>query len=140
MKVLQVITSLRTGGAEKLITDMVPIYRQQGIDVDVLLFDGIETAFKKQLEEQRIHIIEFGRNKSVYSPIHIIKLIRYLRSHTYDWVHTHNTACQLFAAIASMFTPPPRPDSAPLSTTHQTAAGNQHCSNFSTDGCTAATA
>lgn len=106
MKVLQVITSLRTGGAEKLITDMAPIYKQQGVDVDVLLFDGIETAFKRQLEGQKINIIEFGRNKSVYNPMHIIRLIRHLRSHTYDWVHTHNTACQLFAAIASLFAPP----------------------------------
>ena len=40
MKILQVITSLKTGGAEKLIVDMVPMYRQRGYDVDVLLFDG----------------------------------------------------------------------------------------------------
>ena len=39
MKTLQVITSLYTGGAEKLIVDMVPMYRKRGLDVDVLIFE-----------------------------------------------------------------------------------------------------
>ena len=40
MKILQIITSLRIGGAEKLITDMVPLFIKEGHTVDVLLFDG----------------------------------------------------------------------------------------------------
>lgn len=43
MKILQVITSLRMGGAEKLIADMVPLYREHGYEADVLLFDGSDT-------------------------------------------------------------------------------------------------
>lgn len=101
MKILQVITSLRTGGAEKLIVDMVPLYQKQGHQVDVLLFDGVETPFKKQLRDKGVTIYQLGEGGSVYNPLYIFKLIPFLRK--YDIVHTHNTACQLFTAIAGLF-------------------------------------
>lgn len=100
MKVLQVITSLHTGGAEKLIVDMVPKYREQGLDVDVLLFDGTETPFKQQLKSAGVEVFSLGKGGSVYNPLYLFKLLPYLRK--YDIVHTHNTACQLFAAIDSV--------------------------------------
>lgn len=98
MKILQVITSLRIGGAEKLITDMVPLFREEGHQVDVLLFDGVETPFKKQLEEQGIRIFSFNVKGSVYNPVYIFKLMPIIKQ--YDIVHTHNTACQYFVALA----------------------------------------
>lgn len=101
MKILQVITSLRTGGAEKLIVDMVPLYQKQGHQVDVLLFDGVETPFKKQLRDKGVTIYQLGEGDSVYNPLYIFKLVPFLRK--YDIVHTHNTACQLFTAIAGLF-------------------------------------
>lgn len=101
MKILQIITSLRTGGAEKLITDMVPLFIKEGHTVDVLLFDGIETSFKQQLLNQNIKIISLGINTFVYNPLLIFKLIPIIKQ--YDIVHTHNTACQYFVAIASKF-------------------------------------
>ena len=104
MKILQVITSLRVGGAEKLIVDMVPLYIQAGHQVDVLVFDGVDTTFKQQLIQQGIKIISFGINKSVYSPQFILKLIPLLKQ--YDIVHTHNTACQYFVAFASLIISP----------------------------------
>lgn len=100
MKVLQVITSLRIGGAEKLIIDMVPRYIALGHQVDVLLFDGIDTPFKQQLQKKGVKVYELSRGKSVYNPLNLFKLLPYLRR--YDIVHTHNTACQLFAAIGSV--------------------------------------
>jgi len=100
MKILQVITSLRIGGAEKLIVDMVPRYIALGHQVDVLLFDGIDTPFKQQLQEKGVKVYELGRGKSVYNPLNLFKFLPYLCR--YDIVHTHNTACQLFAAIGSV--------------------------------------
>lgn len=99
MKILQVITSLRIGGAEKLITDMVPLFIEKGHTVEVLLFDGIETSFKQQLLNQNVKIISLGINTFVYNPLLIFKLIPIIKQ--YDIVHTHNTACQYFVAIAS---------------------------------------
>ena len=100
MRILQVITSLHIGGAEKLIVDMVPLYQELGYQVDVLLFDGTETPFKMQLQDKGVTIYELGKGGSVYNPLYIFRLIPFLRK--YDIVHTHNTACQLFAAIGSV--------------------------------------
>lgn len=100
MKILQVITSLRIGGAEKLVVDMVPLYKERGYQVDVLLFDGTETPFKKQLQKKGGTIYELAKGGSVYNPMFILKLIPFLKQ--YDIVHTHNTACQYYVAIAKL--------------------------------------
>jgi glycosyltransferase involved in cell wall biosynthesis len=101
MKILHIITSLHTGGAEKLIIDLTPRLRELGHSVDVLLFDGSNTPFKQQLVAAGITILELSKGGSVYNPLHIFKLIPIIRQ--YDIIHTHNTAPQLFAAIANIF-------------------------------------
>lgn len=101
MKILQVITSLQIGGAEKLIVDIVPMLRQRGLDVDVCLFNGKDTSFKQQLQTCGCKIYDLSYDESYYSPLKIFKLWRIMRH--YDIVHTHNTAPQVFAAIASVF-------------------------------------
>ena len=100
MKILQVITSLYTGGAEKLIVDIVPRLRQKGLEVDVCLFNGKDTPFKKQLQTCGCKIYDLSYDEHYYNPIKILKLWRIMRH--YDIVHTHNTAPQLFAAIANI--------------------------------------
>lgn len=101
MKILYIITSLHTGGAEKLIVDLTPRLRKIGHSVDVLLFDGSDTPFKQQLVTSGIRIIELSKGGAVYNPLHIFKLIPIIRK--YDIIHTHNTAPQLFTAIANLF-------------------------------------
>lgn len=100
MRILHIITSLHTGGAEKLIVDLIPRLRELGHSVDVVLFDGSDTPFKQQLSASGIKIIELNKGGSVYNPLHIFRLIPIIRQ--YDIVHTHNTAPQLFTAIASL--------------------------------------
>lgn len=100
MKILQVITSLRVGGAEKLIVDMIPRLQERGHEVDLLLFNGADTPLKEKLQKEQVRILEFGKGGSVYNPMFILKLVPLVR--TYDLIHTHNTACQYFAAIAKI--------------------------------------
>lgn len=90
MKILHVITSLRTGGAEKLMVDLLPRLKRQGHDVDLLLFDGVETTFRRMVEDAGIKVFDLGKEGSVYSPVKLLRLIPYLKK--YDIVHTHNTA------------------------------------------------
>ena len=101
MKILHVITSLRTGGAEKLMVDLLPRFRKLGDDVELLLFDGERTPFYEQLEQSGVTIHKLGINRNVYNPLNIFGLFRYMRK--YDIVHSHLTAPQLFAAIGSLF-------------------------------------
>lgn len=98
MKILQIIASLYTGGAEKLIVDIVPLCQKQGYQVDVLLFDGAETPFKKLLRDKCVTIYQLGQGGSVYNPLYLLKLKPFLQR--YDIIHTHGTACQYYAALA----------------------------------------
>ena len=102
MRILHVITSLRTGGAEKLMVDLLPKLRDLGNDVELLLFDGIRTKFMEQLERSgiKIHISRVGG--SVYYPNNILYLRNIIKH--YDVVHTHNTAPQLFAPFSKEIT------------------------------------
>lgn len=100
MKILHVITSLRTGGAEKLMVDLLPRLRDKGHQVDLLIFDGTETPFRRDVEAAGIKVYDLGIGGSVYSPMRLLKLFPFLKK--YDVVHTHNTAPQLFAAICSV--------------------------------------
>lgn len=61
MRILQVITSLRTGGAEKLVTDMIPLFMEKGHQVDVVIFDGSDSIFKKRLRGEGVRIYELSK-------------------------------------------------------------------------------
>lgn len=102
MKILQVITSFDTGGAEMLVAGLVPLLQEKGYIVDVAIFQGFDTPLKSKLEKSGCHIYNFSNRGNVYNPLIIPRLVRLMRN--YDIVHTHNTAPQLFAAIASVFT------------------------------------
>ena len=99
MRILHVITSLRTGGAERLMVDMLPRMKVKGHEVDLCVFDGVRTPFYEELGSKGVRVIPLGH--SVYSLVNLFKLIPLMRG--YDIVHSHNTACQYFVAIASFF-------------------------------------
>ena len=105
IRVLHVITTMDIGGAERLMVDLLPLLQQHDdLDVELLLFNGADTAFKRDLQQQGIKIHQLGCVDnvddlwSVYNPRLIARLKKYLGS--YDIIHTHNTACQLFVPIA----------------------------------------
>jgi glycosyltransferase involved in cell wall biosynthesis len=86
MRILQVINSLDTGGAEKLLVDTVPVYAQK-VAMDVLLLNGKVTPFKSMLTDKNCsNIFDLGYS-NVYNPFCIFKIIPILRN--YDIVHVH---------------------------------------------------
>ena len=99
MKILHVITTLSTGGAEHLMVDLLPRLRDLGNEVEIAVFVCKQTAFYKQLETEGIKIHAFADSGSVYSWKHIGKLKKLMKE--FDVVHTHNTACQMFAALGN---------------------------------------
>ena len=101
MKILHVITSLKMGGAEMLVVNLVPRFRAMGHEVAVVAFNGERTVLMERLEREcpDCKIYRFGN--SFYNPLYILKLVRIMLK--YDIVHTHNSSPQLFAAIANLF-------------------------------------
>lgn len=102
MRILHFITSLRTGGAERLVTDLLPRFRDAGHEVSLLLMDGTRTPLYEELERKGIRTDALSSGwRSMRNPLLINRLKRYLKEHPVDILHTHNTACQLLAAAAA---------------------------------------
>lgn len=98
MRILHVITSLRAGGAEKLMVDLLPRLKAMGHEVDLCVFDGVRTPFYEEIERRGVKVIALGH--SVYSPLFIFKLAMLMKG--YDVVHSHNTSCQYYVAMAGL--------------------------------------
>lgn len=98
MKILHIILSLQTGGAEHLLVDLLPRLCDLGNDVELLIFDGTTTAFYEELEKRGIKIHSLGGVGNVYHPKNVFKLIKFVGN--YDIIHTHLFACQLYVPIA----------------------------------------
>ena len=98
MRILQVITSLQIGGAEHVVVHLTKLLRQKEHTVDVVVFNGEDTAFMRELEETGCKIYKFGRG--FYNLSYIPKLRKIMRE--YYIIHTHNSSPQLFAAIANI--------------------------------------
>ena len=102
MKILHVITSLYTGGAERLMVDLLPLLRDKGKNqVDLLLINGVETPFKSAIKQEGIKVYSLSMTNDVYNPKNILRMRPYLKK--YDIIHTHNTACQFFVPLAGLF-------------------------------------
>lgn len=105
MKILHVITSLYTGGAERLMVDLLPTLRNdEDFQVDLLLINGVETPFKKALKQAGIKVCALSMTNDVYNLRNIFRFRRFLAHNDCDIIHTHNTACQLFVPIAKSLT------------------------------------
>ena len=104
MKVLQIINSLGTGGAEKLLLDTIPLYHEAGIEMDVLVLWDNNHQFINALKALNcckvIVLKESGNYKDIYALSHIWKLRTYLRQ--YDVAHIHLFPAQYFTVLANI--------------------------------------
>jgi len=79
MRILHVITSLRTGGAERLMLDLLPRLKEKGQDVELCVFDGTRTQFYEKMEKAGVPINTLQIGGNVYNPLNIIRLLRVIR-------------------------------------------------------------
>ncbi|PZX95286.1 glycosyltransferase [Flavobacterium aquariorum] len=100
MRVVHIINSLASGGAEKLLLDTIPIYKSKGIEVDLLLLNGASSPFMNALEETGCCSIYSLGLKSVYNPMLVFKLIPYLKK--YDIAHVHLFPSQYWVVLAKI--------------------------------------
>lgn len=101
MKLLHVITSLYTGGAEMLVVNLVPRFQALGHEVGVVVFNGEHTPLMERLKKECPNCKLYKLGDSFYNPWYIVRLVKIMRE--YDIVHTHNSSPQLYAAVANLF-------------------------------------
>ncbi|MCC8113281.1 MAG: glycosyltransferase [Bacteroidales bacterium] len=100
MRVLHVITSLKCGGAERLMTSLLPKLNAMGCQTDLAVMDGTMTPFMKDLLSNgvKIHRLSSG-SKAMRNPLLCLKLRRLLGK--YDIAHSHNTPAQIILALGA---------------------------------------
>jgi glycosyltransferase involved in cell wall biosynthesis len=103
MKILHYINNLGSGGAEKLLTDILPLMQKEGNEVSVLICNSYRNVdlYEQHLENGNIKIINF--QTSFYNPLQIFTLIKLLRKENYDIVNAHLFPSQYWLSLASFF-------------------------------------
>lgn len=96
------INSLTGGGAEKLLTQLLPKLWGQGVEVEVLLLTGSENELAALLTRNGIPV-RYSRSKRLYSPAQILSIRKYLRS--FQIIHAHLFPAFLWVAIGVLFLP-----------------------------------
>lgn len=103
MRILHVIYGLPMAGAEKLIVEFAPRLIALGHEVDVFIFDGVETPFYHDLKRVGVNVMKSGKGHLYPYDIRNLKnLLPVVKM--YDIIHTHTTPAQIFVALASSLT------------------------------------
>ena len=100
MKILHIISSLNIGGAERLISDMLPLLKPKVDEISILVYKRVYNQFEEQLSNAGIKIINLDCN-SFFHPLIFYSLIIKMRG--YDVAHVHLFPALYQAAIAGLF-------------------------------------
>lgn len=98
MKVLHVISSLEIGGAQRLLSDLLPIQKQQGVDVSLLVLRFENTDFSRKVAEAGVPIITLNV-KSFRNPFIAFKVRSIIKE--YDIVHAHLVHALYICSLAT---------------------------------------
>ena len=97
--ILHVITTLNSGGAEKMLVDLVREMQNQGVECEVAVLTPLHNFFGQKIEKLGIPVY-YGPTEKVYSVKNILFLKRIIENNKYDCIHTHLFASQLFMPLA----------------------------------------
>lgn len=100
MKILQVINDLSSGGAQKLIADFVPLMKEKGHHVQVLLLRSEGSIYIEELEKNKINVTCLSKN-NLYSFSHILRIRSFIKKGNYDIVNVHLFPALYFTSISS---------------------------------------
>ncbi|UQD55566.1 glycosyltransferase [Flavobacterium sp. K5-23] len=101
MKIIHIINSLESGGAEKLLLETLPYYNNSGIQADLLVLKDVDCPFMTALKAAECCSIYSLGKHSVYNPITIFKIIPFLKK--YDIAHVHLFPTQYWVVLAKLF-------------------------------------
>jgi len=105
MKILHYINNLASGGAEKLLSSILPIMQKKGHIVHLVISNNYKNIkeYEQAISNSGIKIVNF--DKSFYNPLQVIQLILLIRKEKFDIIHAHLFPSQYWLAFASLFIP-----------------------------------
>lgn len=104
MKVLHIINNLEGGGAEKLLTDLLPQFKKKGVEIALLTItkSNSKTTYEAQLLKEQIPIYKLEVNRRNYF-VMLLKTFIFLYKKRFDVVHSHLFPVIYIAAICRIF-------------------------------------
>lgn len=102
LRILHIINNLGSGGAEKLLSDILPIIAGNEHHVSLMICNSQASVSKyhKKLEDHGIAIIDL--KTSFYNPFQVFSIARLIRKGRFDIVHAHLFPTQYWLAFASL--------------------------------------
>jgi glycosyltransferase involved in cell wall biosynthesis len=99
MRVLHVLNTLETGGAEYLVLNLARCIDHQRFELSVCSLQG-DGEIGEELRRLGLRTFTLGRRRGL-DPSLVPRLIALVRGHGIDVVHTHNVAPWLYAGVAA---------------------------------------
>lgn len=99
MKILHIISSLEIGGAQRLLSDILPLMARNH-EVTLLVNKEVDNDFSRKVKEEGVNVISCGC-ENLHSPKNIFRIAKYAKG--YDIVHVHLFPTIYWAAFASVF-------------------------------------
>lgn len=97
MKILHVITSLEIGGAQRLLSDLLPL-QVKTEDVALLVYERVDNDFERKVVDAGVKIISLDEH-NFHNPSVIIKMRKIFKE--YDVVHAHLFPTVWWASLAA---------------------------------------
>lgn len=100
MKILQIISSLGSGGAERLVTQLASLLTNDDVQCDVLTLTDVNSVYLTPLRESHIEVlIAPYRNRYDFRMLFFIK--RVIRMGNYDIIHAHTFPAIYWTSFAA---------------------------------------
>lgn len=100
MRILQVINNLGSGGAEKLISDLAPLMKDEGHDIEVLLLQMSGSIYIDSLLQKGIKV-RWLNEKGLHLLSNIFAIRKFIVNGKYDVVNVHIFPSLYVVALAS---------------------------------------
>lgn len=101
MKILHIIPTLSSGGAEKMLVDIVRGLKKREVQCEIIVLTKRDNFFGMQLEALNIPVY-YGPTNKVYSVRNIGFIRSVFKSNKFDCIHTHLFASQIFTPLAML--------------------------------------
>lgn len=102
MKVLHIIPTLGSGGAEKMLVDIVEEMHEKNISVEVLVLSRDSDFYSEEIKRLGV-TVHFGKTDKIYHPSHIMTVRSFVKK-DFEIIHTHLYSPQLYVALANKTT------------------------------------
>jgi len=103
MKVLHIINNLGSGGAEKLLEDLIPLMnKMENVEVDILLLTDEKNVFHDSLINKGVKV-DVVKYRNMYDIRNVFEIKKYIVDGGYDIVHSHVFPTQYWVALSRLF-------------------------------------